>query len=224
MTHDTLETWEKWPVFGLVGAAGLNTAIWYVGSNMPAQVTALLPWLFVFGSVAAVMAIDGALVATIAGMRNGRATRWSTSAIGVAGVFTFFAALSAHGAIPVQWSNALHGLFALTFVTYSMHLAQPKQSNSSAHELEQLHLELEQLRSEAAQQTAQAVHWQTIAEQPPIVIAQQLEQAHAPALTDGHGETLLFGTRAVSVRALARAADKSPSTVAGWVKKASEEV
>ena len=75
MTHDTLETWEKWPVFGLVGAAGLNTALWYVGSNMPAQVTALLPWLFVFGSIAAVMAIDGALVATIAGMRNGRATR-----------------------------------------------------------------------------------------------------------------------------------------------------
>ena len=76
-------------------------------------------------AVASVVAIDGALVATIAGMRLGRYSHWSVASIAVAGLFTMLAALAAHQTLPGlgPW---LHGVFALTFVTYAMHLAQPR--------------------------------------------------------------------------------------------------
>lgn len=122
---DSLETWEQWPIGGLVAAAGLNTALWYAGGQLPAEATAALPWITLVAAVASVVAIDGALVATIAGMRLGRYSGWSVSSIVVAGLFTMLAALAAHQTLPGlgPW---LHGVFALTFVTYAMHLAQPR--------------------------------------------------------------------------------------------------
>lgn len=125
MTTDHLEGWEQWPIYGLVAAAGLNTALWYAGGQLPAEATAALPWITLVAAVASVIAIDGALVATIAGMRLGRYSRWSVASIAVAGLFTMLAALAAHQTLPGlgPW---LHGVFALTFVTYAMHLAQPR--------------------------------------------------------------------------------------------------
>lgn len=125
MTTDTLAGWEQWPIGGLVAAAGLNTALWYAGGQLPAEATAALPWITLVAAVASVVAIDGALVATIAGMRLGRYSGWSVSSIVVAGLFTMLAALAAHQTLPGlgPW---LHGVFALTFVTYAMHLAQPR--------------------------------------------------------------------------------------------------
>lgn len=122
---DTVARWEAWPVGALVAAAGLNTALWYAGPTLPGPVAWLLPWLVTAAAVASVIAIDGSLVATIAGMRAGRRSRWSAANIVVSAVFTGLAALAAHTLPAIgPW---LHGLFALTIVTYAMHLAQPRQ-------------------------------------------------------------------------------------------------
>jgi len=122
---DTLQSWEKWPVAALVAAAGLNTAIWYAGPALPDEARGILPWLITVAAIAAVVAIDGALIATIAGMRQGRRNRWSAANIMVTALFTALAALSAHDVLPGvgPW---LHGLFALTIVSYAMHLEQPR--------------------------------------------------------------------------------------------------
>ena len=140
MTTDSLETWEQWPIGGLVAAAGLNTALWYAGGQLPAEATAALPWITLIAAVASVIAIDGALVATIAGMRLGRYSRWSVASIAVAGLFTMLAALAAHQTLPGlgPW---LHGVFALTFVTYAMHLAQPRADVTIGLKLREQELE-----------------------------------------------------------------------------------
>lgn len=124
-TIDTLETWEKWPVAALVAAAGLNTAIWYAGDVLPIEARGILPWLITIAAIASVVAIDGSLIATIAGRRQGRRNRWGVANICVTALFTALAALSAHSAI-VGIAPWLHGLFAATIVTYAMHLEQPR--------------------------------------------------------------------------------------------------
>lgn len=125
MSADSVAPWEAWPVGALVAAAGLNTALWYAGAAMPEPVRWLLPWLITAAAVASVIAIDGSLVATIAGMRAGRRSRWSVVNIIVTAAFTGLAALAAHTLPTIgPW---LHGLFALTIVSYAMHLAQPRQ-------------------------------------------------------------------------------------------------
>lgn len=129
--HDTLHRWEQWPVGGLVLAAGLNTAIWYAGTALPVEARSVLPWLITLAAVASVIAIDGSLVATIAGMRDGRRSRWSNANIVVTALFTGLAALAAHNVL--AWIGpTLHGLFALTIVTYAMHLAQPRRDATIA--------------------------------------------------------------------------------------------
>jgi hypothetical protein len=75
--------------------------------------------------VVAILAIDGSLIATIAGMRQGRRSHWSKVNIFVTALFTALAALSAHAVLP-DIGPALHALFAATIVTYAMHLAQPR--------------------------------------------------------------------------------------------------
>lgn len=124
---DTLATWEKWPVGALVLAAGLNTALWYAGALLPAEARQALPWLVTLAAVASVVAIDGSLIATIAGMRDGRRSWWSVGNIVVTAVFTGLAALSAHRVLPEPAGAFLHGLFAATIVTYALHLAHPRQ-------------------------------------------------------------------------------------------------
>jgi hypothetical protein len=126
VAQDELKSWEKWPIGGLVASAGLNTALWYAGGILPDQVRDGLPWVTLIAAIASVAAIDGSLVATIAGLRDGRYSRWSVASIVVAGLFTMFAALAAHKTLP-DLGPWLHGVFAITFVTYAMHLAQPRQ-------------------------------------------------------------------------------------------------
>jgi hypothetical protein len=124
-TIDRLEKWEAMPAAALFIAAGLNTGIWYVGPLMPEAVHAALPWLVTIVGVVAILAIDGSLIATIAGMRQGRRSHWSKVNIFVTALFTALAALSAHAVLP-DIGPALHALFAATIVTYAMHLAQPR--------------------------------------------------------------------------------------------------
>lgn len=125
MTTDILEPWEKWPVAALVAAAGLNTAIWYAGDVLPIEARGILPWLITIAAIASVVAIDGALIATVAGMRLGRRNRWSAGNIMVTALFTALAALSAHDAV-LGIAPWLHGLFAITIVMYPMHLSMPR--------------------------------------------------------------------------------------------------
>jgi hypothetical protein len=129
-TIDRLEKWEAMPAAALFIAAGLNTGIWYVGPLMPDAVHAALPWLVTIVGIVAILAIDGSLIATIAGMRQGRRSHWSKANIFVTALFTALAALSAHDVLvqigEVQIGAALHALFAATIVTYAMHLAQPR--------------------------------------------------------------------------------------------------
>jgi hypothetical protein len=124
-TTDTLERWEYVPAAALFVAAGLNTGLWYVGPLMPDAVHDALPWLVTIVGVVAILAIDGSLIATIAGMRQGRRNRWSQANIFVTALFTALAALSAHSVLPYI-GPALHALFAATIVTYAMHLEQPR--------------------------------------------------------------------------------------------------
>ena len=126
MTTDTLAPWERWPVAALLAAAGLNTAVWYVGGQLSGALPLATQIMLTFGGVAAVVAIDGAMIATVAGMREGRRSRWGFGNIAVTALFTALAALSAHGVWP-DIGGALHALFALTIVTYLMHLSQPRQ-------------------------------------------------------------------------------------------------
>ena len=128
---DTLARWERWPVVGLLIAAGINTAVWYVGASLAGPLPPPAQWMLTAGGATAILAIDGALVATVAGMREGRRSRWSTANVLVTALFTAAAALSAHGVVD-GIGGALHALFAATIVTYAMHLAQPRHDATVA--------------------------------------------------------------------------------------------
>lgn len=120
MTADKLQFWEKAPIVGLFIAQGAYVWKWYVGAAavLPVAIVAL-------AGIAAVASIDGAMVSTIAGMRQGRRSRWSVAAIAVTALFGALVALDLHGAIRGA-SAWLHAGFALTIVCYLLHLASPR--------------------------------------------------------------------------------------------------
>lgn len=128
---DSLEWWEKWPIGAVFTAQGLYVAEWYVGERMPAELAGALSWLAVLGGVAAWFAIDGAMIATVMGMRAGRRSRWSVAAIIVTAAFGAAVALDLYGAFSTG-SAWLHAGFALTIVCYLMHAAAPKAGQVNA--------------------------------------------------------------------------------------------
>lgn len=155
-TADRLERWEYLPAAALFVAAGLNTGLWYIGPLMPDAVRAALPWLVTIVGIVAILAIDGSLIATIAGMRQGRRSNWSKANIFVTALFTALAALSAHDVL-LQIGPALHALFAATIVTYAMHLAQPRADVGIAlalreQELDSRELDLDERLHDVTQQ------------------------------------------------------------------------
>lgn len=125
---DILHWWEKWPIGAVFVAQGLYVFTWYVGARMPDAITWLVPWLYVAGGVAAWIAIDGAMIATVTGMRQGRYSYWSVAAIIVTAAFGAGVALNLHGAVQFA-SSWLHAGFALTIVCYLMHLAAPRHAH-----------------------------------------------------------------------------------------------
>lgn len=129
MTHDKLNWYEKWPVGALFVAQGLQVFEWYVDARMPPQVRDALPWLVTAAGASAFVAIDGAMIATVAGMRAGRRGWWSVAAIMLTAAFGALVALNLHGALPFlgPW---LHAGFAVTIAAYLMHLAQPVRARS----------------------------------------------------------------------------------------------
>jgi uncharacterized protein YqgC (DUF456 family) len=196
--QDTLKLWEKLPILGLFLAQGLYVWRWYTGFTPP-------PWVIVVAGMFAVAAIDGAMVATVMGMRQGRRSRASVAAIVVTALFGAFVALDLYGAVP-SMSAWLHAGFALTIVTYLLHTSAPLASARDAA-------------------TAEAVQRATQAEADGAVLAQRLEAALAQLLAMAHErdaalaqahasvEVVQVGDAAYSMRQLARVLDIPDSTL-----------
>lgn len=124
---DRLETWERWPVAALFIASGLYIAEWYAGERL-ALPPWLVDWISTAGGLFAMVAVDGAMIATVAGMRSGRRGLWSYAAILVTALFGAGVALVLHGALPALIGAWLHAGFVATIATYLLHLAQPRQA------------------------------------------------------------------------------------------------
>lgn len=190
MTTDTLENFEKWPVGALVASAGLNTALWYASPVLPKEAWQLVPWLTMLAGLAAVVAIDGSLIATIAGMRQGRRSEWSVANIFITALFTALAAWAAHGVFS-DISPWLHGLFALTIVAYLMHLAQPKATSVNLL-VASLQAELTETRRQLTQATSKRQGDVT------IVVTEPDKRQQVKRLVDG-GESITSAARQVGV-------------------------
>jgi hypothetical protein len=211
---DTLNSWEKWPVGALVGAAGLNTAIWYVGANLSGPLGFFAQLMITLAAVASVVAIDGALIATIAGMREGRRSRWSFANIAVTALFTGLAALSAHEVLPTI-GGALHGLFALTIVTYAMHLSQPRTAATIATTLvASLQAELAEARMVIDSQRKQL---DTTAQQP-LSLTQVNVNVSTEEVDDRRQRVKSLVDSGVTVSSAAREVGVSRQTATKWLK------
>jgi hypothetical protein len=166
--NDHLAWWEKLPVFGLFSAQGAYVWRWYVGEF------ATIHWAVVaLAGIAAVAAIDGAMVSTVMGMRQGRRSRASYAAIGFTAAFGAMVALDLYGAVS-GISAWLHAGFALTIVSYLLHLAAPREDAAlalrdaavtqaqhaaqlAAHRAAQAESEANELRQELAQRGEEVV-------------------------------------------------------------------
>ena len=172
-TLDRLARYEYLPVAGLVTAQGLYVWKWYVAALMPPQATASLPWLSVLAGVAAVIAIDGALLATIVGVRSGRRSRWSYAVIAIAVTFGALVALDLYGA--VSFGAWLHAGFAALFGAYMLHLMQSREPMIAAAQYDAVCAELREVRDELAQ-VAQSVEVERITVRNHALPVRQLAQ------------------------------------------------
>ena len=166
---DDLRRWEKAPVIGLFAAQGAYVWRWYVGdaATMPAIVVAI-------AGICAVAAIDGAMVATVMGMRQGRRSRASVAAIVVTAMFGALVALDLYGAVG-GISAWLHAGFALTIVCYLLHLAAPMRVSADA--VTQAQHAAAQAKALAAQHADDAAQLRQALTQAEQSAAQALEQA-----------------------------------------------
>lgn len=204
---DTVARWEAWPVGALVTSAGLNTALWYAGPTLPEPVHWILPWLVTAAAVASVIAIDGSLVATIAGMRAGRRSRWSIANIVITAAFTGLAALAAHTLPDIgPW---LHGLFALTIVTYAMHLSQPRQDVTIALALRE---------QEVARRESDVARRLAALERQVTVVKPDVKQL-TPPVDDRKAQARQLVNGGMSRTAAARQVGVTRQTVSEWMKE-----
>jgi uncharacterized membrane protein len=157
---DKLEVWEKAPVIGLFAAQGLYVWQWYTHFDPHA-------WIVMAAGVAAVAAIDGAMVATVAGMRAGRRSKASVAAIVVTALFGALVALDLYGAVG-GISAWLHAGFALTIVCYLLHLAAPRGVSRDA---------LTQAQVLATQAASDAAQWRDALTQAEAALTQHAETA-----------------------------------------------
>lgn len=176
MNTDKLSLWEKAPIVGLFLAQGAYVWRWYVGeaAALPAAVVAL-------AGVAAVAAIDGAMVATVAGMRQGRRSPASVAAILVTAGFGAAVALDLYGAISGA-SAWLHAGFALTIVCYLLHLSAPvvgTRAKDLAAKVAQAEAEAARLTRELARTSDEAAQARALVAQHAEDVARAQEEAGA---------------------------------------------
>lgn len=136
-TTKPMERWESWPLWALGLSNGLNIVLWYVLSmarvdspELPIGIlgalSAWLPLIVVAGAIAQAFSLDGALIATIAGMRHGRVGRWSYATIVGAGLFSAAISYAVHSG-RIDQLPGLHIASALILILYNLHLAQPRK-------------------------------------------------------------------------------------------------
>jgi hypothetical protein len=228
MNHDTLAWWEKLPIVGLFAAQGLYVWRWYVGPEITP-----LALVVMLAGIAAVAAIDGAMVATVAGMRQGRRSKASYAAIVVTASFGAAVALDLYGAIMLV-SAWLHAGFALTIVCYLLHLAAPRAS--VAHDgaalaqerdaFAQLHASyaraeaaLAQAQEERAQMEEALAQWREERANLDALLAQahaERAQTEQSLATRNDGLARAQATIAQLEQALAQAGDLDLREVAQW--------
>ena len=191
MSDDTLLAWEKWPVVALFIASGLYLAEWYAGARL-AVPPSWMAWIATLGGLAAMVAVDGAMIATVAGMRAGRRGRASYAAILITSLFGGLVALVLHGALPAWVGAWLHAGFVATIAAYLLHLAQPRAVPAS-------------VRAELADARASLAHER---DQVAELRGQLASERARPALTIEDAARLFIASGAPE------------STVRGWKQRA----
>ena len=134
-----LARWEQLPAWALGISQGLNIFLWYIMSlervaiqgqtaiRVPEFVTAFLPFAVFIAAIAAAVSLDGTMIATIGGSRNGRDGIWTWISVIAAALFSAGIALDVYGGsiLPGAW---LHIAQTAVLFCYMMHLRQPRKA------------------------------------------------------------------------------------------------
>lgn len=218
---DSLARWEKWPVAALFLAGGLYLMEWYAGPRLaiPAD---WMTYVSTLGGIAAMVAVDGAMIATVAGMRQGRRGVWSVATILMTALFAGGVALVLHGALPAWVGAWLHAGFVATIAAYLLHLAQPR-ATAAQTESDAAHLraELAQREVDAAQAAEESARLAAELAQTAAELTQaraELEQARAGAALDPLTLARQLLDIGVSSRKVAQIVGMSDSTLRGRLK------
>jgi hypothetical protein len=164
-----MEAWESGPLWALGLSNGLNIVLWYVLSmariespELPIGIFDWLPgWLpliVAVGGIAQAAALDGALIATIAGARHGRRGIWTWLTIIGACLFSAAISYAVHSG-NIDNLPGLHVASAIILGLYNAHLAQPRKALQSAD-----------------QSQATGDHWQ-VRDKPPIALPETASQS-----------------------------------------------
>lgn len=134
-----LIAWERLPAIALGISQGLNIFLWYVMSlervalhdgrapaRVPEFVVSLLPFAVFVAAIAAAVSLDGTMIATVLGSRNGRDGVWTWVTVVAAALFSAGIALDVYGGnvLPGAW---LHIAQTAVLLCYMMHLRQHKK-------------------------------------------------------------------------------------------------
>lgn len=137
--ENDLIAWERLPAIALGISQGLNIFLWYVMSlervalhdgrapaRVPEFVVSLLPFAVFVAAIAAAVSLDGTMIATVLGSRNGRDGVWTWVTVVAAALFSAGIALDVYGGnvLPGAW---LHIAQTAVLLCYMMHLRQRKK-------------------------------------------------------------------------------------------------
>lgn len=141
--ENDLIAWERLPAIALGISQGLNIFLWYVMSlervalhdgrapaRVPEFVVSLLPIAVFVAAIAAAVSLDGTMIATVLGSRNGRDGVWTWVTVVAAALFSAGIALDVYGGnvLPGAW---LHIAQTAVLLCYMMHLRQPRKDLQS---------------------------------------------------------------------------------------------
>jgi hypothetical protein len=138
MNERSLARWETWPLWALGLSNGANLCLWYVTSMMdvttkglvivvPAYVATFLPHIVILGGLAAAGSLDGVLVATLAGVRQGRQGAWTWATLISAAAFSALISYALHAGRIADWPW-LHCAMMAVMLPYNFHLSQPRKA------------------------------------------------------------------------------------------------
>lgn len=118
---DQLSWSEKAPLYFAVAAQSLVVFRWYLGPNVPLEITDALRWLNLVVAVVAGLALDLVVVTTTMGRREGRESIWSWLTAGAAALFSAAVAVELYGGPSLgPW---LHISYPAIVFLFAQHLA-----------------------------------------------------------------------------------------------------